>query len=360
MLAYGPQPPRSNGGGWWGVFKSLLVVGFLSLLAVIGLRASGGGSHHAGKSHGSGSGVKDLGLEEVVVREGSGEDKIAVLDVSGVISSEPWDHRGKPLAESIEDQLSLAGEDASVKAVILKIDSPGGEVLPADDVSRLITRFQSQHSIPVIASMGSVAASGGYYIAAPCQWIVANELTITGSIGVIMHGYNYRALMDKVGVKPQVYKSGRFKDMMSSEKSEGEISAEETSMVQAMILETFEKFKKVVKEGREAADRANKGKGRGLADNWVSLADGRILTGRQAYESGFVDELGNFDTAIDRAKEIAGIEDPSLVSYQATYNFSSLLRLLGQRAGASPSVKVELGIEPPKIKVGRPYFIWVP
>ena len=83
------------------MFKSLLVVGFLSLLAVIGLRASGGSSHHAGKSHGSGSGVKDLGLEEVVVREGSGEDKIAVLDVSGVISSEPWDHRGKPLAESI-------------------------------------------------------------------------------------------------------------------------------------------------------------------------------------------------------------------------------------------------------------------
>lgn len=350
------EPPRggSEGGGW----KALLIIGFLLLIVTIVIKAGSG--LRVGRSHGASAKLqKDFGLEEVVLKESDSDQKIAILEINGVISSEPWDHRGKGIVELIGDQLDRCAQDEDVKAVVLKIDSPGGEVLPADEVSRLLERFQKDHSIPVVASMGSVAASGGYYVAAPCQWIVANELTITGSIGVIMHGYNYRSLMDKVGVRPQVYKSGKFKDMMSSEKLEAEITAEETGMVQAMIQETFDKFKEVVRTGREQAKKKNKQDGRALVSSWVEMADGRILTGRQAFEGGFVDELGNFEVAVERAKTLAGIEEATLVGYQAPYGFSSLFKLLGERS-ASASLKIDLGFEAPKIKAGRPYLLWLP
>ncbi len=111
--------------------------------------------------------------------------------------------------------------------------------------------------------MGSLAASGGYYVSAPCDWIVANELTITGSIGVIMEGFNYRGLMDKIGVRPEVFKSGKFKDMLSPTKSPEETSPEEVQMVQHLIDETFAQFKGVVADGRHAAFHNSKQSGQG-------------------------------------------------------------------------------------------------
>src|ERR1019366_5911227 len=105
--------------------------------------------------------------------------------------------------------------------------------------------------------MGSLAASGGYYISSGCRYIVANELTLTGSIGVIMHGWNYRGLMDKVGIAPMTYKSGKFKDMLSGERATNEIPAEERAMVQGLIDETYGRFRDVVAEGRAAAHKLN-------------------------------------------------------------------------------------------------------
>ena len=131
------------------------------------------------------------------------------------------------MVDYVKAQLRLAGEDHRVQAVILKVDSPGGEVMASDDLNRAITEFQDDYDKPVIASMGGVAASGGYYAAVACRWVVANELTITGSIGVILQSYNYRGLMDKVGVSPLVFKSGRFKDMLSGDKREEDILPEE-------------------------------------------------------------------------------------------------------------------------------------
>src|SRR5678815_3394990 len=153
--------------------------------------------------------------------------------------------------------------------------------------------------------MGNLAASGGYYISAPCRWIVANELTITGSIGVIMHSWNYRGLMDKVGLAPQTYKSGKFKDMLSGERNPQEIPPEEKAMVQGLIDETYQKFRSIVAEGRKAAAAKNKGEGRELSDDWANYADGRVLSGTEAQRLGFVDQLGNFEDAVKRAKTIA-------------------------------------------------------
>jgi protease-4 len=203
--------------------------------------------------------------------------------------------------------------------------------------------------------MGSLAASGGYYISAPCEWIVANELTITGSIGVIMSGYNYRGLLDKIGVRPQVYKSGKFKDMLSPTKTPEEITPEEKQMVQSLINETFAKFKSVVRKGRTAAYDGNSQKGVKLTSDWEDYADGRVLSGTEAKRLGFVDELGDFDTAVDRAEIIANIPKAQLVEYQPVLGLANLLHLLGK--SDAKAVKIDLGIDTPKLRAGYPYFL---
>jgi protease-4 len=260
----------------------------------------------------------------------------------------------------ISDQLRAAGEDSSVKAVIMKVDSPGGEVMASDEIAREIREFQEEYEKPVVASMGGVAASGGYYISVPCRWIVANELTITGSIGVIMHSYNYRGLMDKVGVQPTVFKSGKFKDMLSGDRPVAEISPEERQMVQQLIDETYARFKKVVRDGRDTEDRkpvASKAglDVRSLPENWTEYADGRVLSGKQAFDLGFVDQLGNFDTAVASAEALAGVKEANLVQYQLPFDLSSLFRLFGGAEGRT--LKLDLGIQLPRLQVGRLYFI---
>jgi protease-4 len=264
------------------------------------------------------------------------------------------------MVEVIKDQLKLAGKDSDVKAVILKIDSPGGEVLASDDIARAISEFQEKNNKPVIASMQGLAASGGYYVAAPCRWIVANELTITGSIGVIMSSVNYRGLMDKVGIAPVVFKSGKFKDMLRGSKREDEIDPAEKEMIQQMIMETYEKFKSVVRTGREAAASKNAGKGRKLADDWESYADGRILTGSKARELGFVDQLGNFETAVDTARQISGISGTArVIRYEEPFSLGRLLGF-GASSGAAAdrkTLKIDLGLDMPKVQVGRMYFL---
>lgn len=292
-------------------------------------------------------------LVETVLENHHSKNKIALIKIEGIIMDGEVHHSGRSFVDVIEDQLHRASEDDRVKAVLLKIDSPGGEVLAADQIYRAIREFQKESKKPVIAVMGSLAASGGYYVAAPCRWIVANELTITGSIGVIMHSYNYRSLMDKVGVRPEVYKSGKFKDMLSGDRLE--VLPEEKQMMQSMIEETYQRFKTVIAEGRKWAEEQNAGAGAKLAENWVNLADGRIFSGRQAKENGFVDELGDQKTAFQKALEIAGISEANVVSYQPPFEFGSLFRLFGKSEPAS--IKIDLGLEWPKLRAGRLYLI---
>jgi protease IV len=301
-------------------------------------------------------------LEEVIVEDNEALDKIAVVDIEGIITSRVVDGGGYNLVDVVKAQLKRSEDDARVKAVILKVDSPGGEVLASDEIYRLLTDFQKDAKKPIVASMGNLAASGGYYVSSPCQWIVANELTITGSIGVIMHGWNYRGLMDKVGLSPEVYKSGKFKDMLSGERKPEDITPEERAMVQHLIDETYAKFKQVVQDGRSTARQKNKGnteKGRALAEDWAKYADGRVLSGKEAYDLGFVDQLGNFQDAVKRAKILAGLGGTSsvnLIQFQQRYDLGDFLRMFG-KSQAPPVVKVDLGVEPPKLQVGQMYFL---
>ena len=276
--------------------------------------------------------------------------------MDGIITSQAIDQGGFSMVDVIKAQLKRAEEDDRVKAVILKVDSPGGEVLASDEINRAIAEFQTKpHGKPVVCSMGSLAASGGYYVSAPCRWIVANDLTITGSIGVILSTWNYRGLMNKVGLRPETFKSGKYKDMLSGSREPDSITPEEREMVQALIDETYGKFKNVVAEGRKRAQEKNKDKGRALAEDWADYADGRILSGTEAFKLGFVDELGTFEDAVKRAKSIAGIRDANLIEYQQRYDISDLFRLFGQTEGKV--VKVDLGMEVPKLQAGQLYFL---
>ncbi len=310
-------------------------------------------------------------LEECLLENNHSHNKIAVIPVEGIITSQSMDDSGNTMVDVIKAELDSAQADDSVKAVILKVNSPGGEVMAADEINKAIVAFQSEgrndrnddsggrRVKPVICSMGTLAASGGYYISAPCRWVVANELTLTGSIGVIMEGFNYRGLMDKVGVEPVVYKSGRFKDMLSPFRSTNEIPPEEHAMVQNLINDTYDKFKSVVEQGRASAHLLNQDQGRELAADWVKDADGRVLSGRQALDLGLVDELGDFDAAVDRAEKIVHITNANLVEYRQKYDISNFLSMLGESSRANV-VKLDVGIDLPRLQAGCLYFLWQP
>ena len=295
-------------------------------------------------------------LEEIVVKDNGSANKVAVIPVEGIITSARIDGTAFNLVDVIKEQLRRAENDKRVKAVVLSVDSPGGEVLPSDEIAAALRKFQDETSKPVVVSMANLAASGGYYVAAPCRWIVANDMTITGSIGVIMSGLNYRGLMDKVGLQPRVYKSGKYKDMLSGMRKPEEITPEEDKMVNALIQEVYGKFKTVVAKGRENANKLNGSDGRNLVANWSEYADGRVFSGAQAYELGFVDELGNFDTAVERALDLAGEFNANVVEYRQIIDLADIFRMFGKSEPAA--VKVDLGVEVPKLKPGQPYFLY--
>ena len=330
---------------WFSLFLvgCLLLGGFLIVMLAIG---------SAGMSLGSGG---TSYVEEVTLRDNDSKNKVAVIDLAGLIASFSVDASGNNMVESIRRQFKWAREEDDVKAVLFRINSPGGEVLASDHIYEIIRDFQDECDKPVVAVMGALAASGGYYVAAPCNWIVAHELTITGSIGVIMQGYNLRNLMDKVGVRPMVFKSGKHKDMLSYDKREEDITPEERKIVQDLIDETFARFKKIVREGRNLENRNKPGDGKALADGWETYADGRILSGTQALGQGFVDQLGDLDTATDRALKLAGYADADLIQYREPLNLANLFSLLGK--SEAKEIKVDLGVDIPKLKSGRLYFL---
>ncbi|WP_316347008.1 signal peptide peptidase SppA [Desulfuromonas acetoxidans] len=218
-------------------------------------------------------------------------DKVGVIEVLGTITD----------SKAIVDQLIDFGQNHAVKAIVLRVDSPGGGVGPSQEIYDEVVRLTALK--PVVVSMGSVAASGGYYISAPANRIFANPGTITGSIGVIMEFTNVIALMDKVGLKTNVIKSGDHKDIGSSVRA---MTDQEKALLQSLIDDVHDQFVTAVSEGRHLEK-----------DQVFKLADGRIFTGRQAQQQGLVDELGGLQAAIHYAGELAGIEGTPDVLYPA-------------------------------------------
>jgi protease-4 len=362
------QPRPAKRGRGWMIFAIILIV-LLGLSMLVNLSQFAGNVMH--RTAGPMNSARYVGprLDEAIVEDNDAANKIAVIDVNGIITGSPIDQQGYSMVDVIKAQLDRAQDDRRVKAVILKVDSPGGEVLASDEISDAIKNFQDgkksngedqdrSKAKPVIVSMGNLAASGGYYISAPCRYIVANKMTITGSIGVIMHGWNYRGLIDKIGITPEVYKSGKFKNMLSGSREPSEIPPEERAMVQSLIDEIYTDFKQVVADGRGAAHQKNQDAGRALAENWTDYADGRVLSGTEALKLGFVDEIGNFETAVESAKRIAGIHDANLIRYEERYDISDFFHMFGESKSEAKTIKLDLGFDAPRLQEGHLYFLW--
>jgi len=250
-------------------------------------------------------------------------DKVALVRIEG------------PIVDSKNpiDEIKEYVKDPSVKAIVLRVDSPGGAVAPSQEIYEEVKKAVEKKKI--VVSMGSLAASGGYYISAPASRIVANPGTLTGSIGVIMEIPNVEGLMNKVGVKTEVIKSGRHKDIASVFRG---IGREEREILQGVLDDVHDQFIKAVAEGRKM-----------LPDQVKKLADGRIFTGKQAVSIGLVDELGNLEDAIKVAAKLSGIKgEPSVVSKKEKFSFMDIVRgnLPKELSDIFPTVKLKYYFSP--------------
>ena len=281
-------------------------------------------------------------FREIVVQRGSGGsfDKIAVIMLRGLISSSIPGTVGDSMVEDMRAALQQARDDSRVKAIVLEIDSPGGEVTAADAIYNAVTKARARK--PVVVYMDSLAASGGYYIACGGKFLMANETTITGSIGVIIQTLNYEQLLNKVGLAAVVFKSGKFKDMLNGARP---ITPEERELVQSFVMKTYDKFLGIVATERNLpAD---------LLRN--TIADGRILSGRDALEHKLVDGLGQIDDAFSKAKQLGNAPGAKIVRYGPPFSLSRFFRAFGQA-----DAKLELQLPKqlvPQLESGRAYFL---
>jgi len=216
-------------------------------------------------------------------------DKVGIIEIEGMITD----------ALPIIEDLKYFRKNDQVKAILVRINSPGGGVAPSQEIYREI--IKSKNDKPIIVSMGTVAASGGYYIASAANGIIANTGTITGSIGVIMGFTNFEALFQKIGLQTSVIKSGEFKDMGSPTR---QMTPEEQAFLKSFVTEIHEQFIHDVSQGRDMT-----------IEEIRSIADGRILTGDQAKKFGLIDRIGNYDDAVQWAGRLGGIQGEISIMY---------------------------------------------
>jgi protease IV len=258
---------------------------------------------------------------EEVIEDGSAAKRIAVLEVDGVIQdvntatsifeSAGYNH------EVFMEQLKTVQEDDSVKAVILKVNSPGGGVVESAQIHEKLVEIQEESKKPVYVSMGSMAASGGYYIAAPAEKIFASKETLTGSLGVIMQSINYSELAEKYGVDFVTIKSGPHKDIMSPTR---EMTEEEREILQSMVNNSYEGFVDVIAQGRGMSEEEVK-----------NIADGRVYDGIQAKENNLIDDFGYIEDVIAQMKKDLKLEDAQVIEYTSDGGFASLLNMGAKR-----------------------------
>jgi len=227
-------------------------------------------------------------------------NKVAIISLTGTISA-----TGSSLffgaginPDQVREQLQRAEADAAVKAIVIRVESPGGTVAACQEIVNEMDKVTK----PIVISMGETAASGGYYISAKADKIIALPGTLTGSIGVISQIPNIKGLYDKLGIKVETFKGGKYKDMYGGMR---ELTPEEKAIMQELTNLYYDQFVKVVAEGR----KLDEGKVR-------ELATGQLYTGTQAKAFGLVDELGGLQTAIDSAAELAGIKSPGIEYYR--------------------------------------------
>jgi protease IV len=277
---------------------------------------------------------------------GEGAEKVAVVPVVGTIASADNSVPGTqpPVTpEGLGDALRQAEEDPAVRAVVLEVNSPGGGVTASDEMHQSILDFKESSGKPVVVSMQDTAASGGYYISTAADRIIANETTLTGSLGVIFSLTDFSELADEYGVQQEVIKSGEFKDMGSSFR---DLTPEEREILQSIVDESYDEFVSVIVEGRKLPEERVR-----------EIADGRIYSGEQARELDLVDGFGGLDEAAEISRDLAGVDEATVVRYVQPETFTDAL-LAGFAPEKPDALQIAeeagLTLEP------KPYYLYLP
>lgn len=326
-----PPPPKKSNTGWWVALIVLVVFGLggMMLVGFIGVLSGAGGAQAGGQRK----------LREIVV-EGSGDDKIALIDLHGVIMDVPSGGLfggGPSIVQSVIKQVRQAAEDPDVQGILLSVDSPGGGVTASDEICHEIKKAKEAGKV-IVVHCGDLCASGGYYVAAPADAIVASPTCITGSIGVIIGHMNMQELFEqKLGIKDRPIKSGPHKDILSSGR---EMTAEELAIIQSVVDAMYDRFVTIVATGR--AGRGPIPVGLEEAKAAVrKVADGRIFTGEQALDLGLVDKVGYLEDALAETLQRAGLTQASVVRYRSDPTLMEVLA--GEARG--PKVEINTGVQ---------------
>ncbi len=286
--------------------------------------------------------------EEVIT--GKGEDKIVLVDVSGFISerAEGGLVKKPDMVSRIKEELTLAEKDDKVKAILLRINSPGGTITASDLIYHEVQRFKKKTGKKVIVSIMDLGASGAYYISMAADKIIAHPTSVTGSIGVIMMHVNFEGLMEKVGVGAESIKSGKLKDLGTPIKP---LTPEAREVLQGVIDDMYHRFLAVIAEGR-----------RNLSPEQIKrLADGRIFTASQAMKLGLVDKIGYLDDVIDLTKSEAGIKEAKVITYKRSRGYTN--NIYSQTFHQPEPPFSAWGIDPKQLlQGGSPQFLylWTP
>ncbi len=284
---------------------------------------------------------------------GAGADKVLVIDVSGMITGDEDKNmlgaQAAPnIAARIKEELNLAIEDRHVKAVVLRINTPGGAVTTCDIISHEISQFKKKKNIPVIAELMDVAASGGYYIAVSADRIIAHPTTVTGSIGVVAYNVNASGLMEKIGLTDQTIKSGDKKDMGSPLRP---MTEEDKLILKTVIDGLYDRFLDVILEGRKGAGFTK--------PELKKIADGRIFSAAQALDLKLIDSIGYLEDAVDAAKKAAGIKEARVITYSPPASYRNNVY---SSMGGAPTVNlVYIDADSMMKRFGMKFvYMWMP
>lgn len=328
-----PEPRRGRPFSFWLAIILFLLLGFsmlmnLGLLALAGIGADGANA----------AGLSKPFSESVI--ESGGDRRIVVIDVQGQISDERKDSifgEGQSLVDRVSAQLRQVRDDAKVCAVVLAVDSPGGGVTASDVLHDEVLRTKKAGK-KVVVHMGDLCASGGYYLSAPADHIIASPTSITGSIGVIMVPIDAHKLVeDKLGLAINPIKSGKYKDMMSPLRS---LRDDERALLQGMVDRMYDRFVDIVTDGRQG--HGPFGVDRDAVEQAVrALADGRIYTGDQAVDNGLADAVGYLHDAIASAKELSGVGNATVVRYRRERGLFGLMEASAKGINVNAGVQVD-------------------
>jgi len=276
--------------------------------------------------------------------------RIAVIDISGFlrIEEEGGFLRSEPgTVYEVRAALKRAAADSRVKAIVLRIDSPGGGVTASDILNREIRRWKEETKRPVVACIVDVGASGGYYVACAADEIIAHPTAVTGSIGVILQTFDLSGLLSKVGVRSEAIKSGEKKDLASIWRA---MSPEEREILQGIVSRMHERFIDVVAKGRKLTPEKVR-----------PLADGRVFTADEAKEAGLIDRIGYLDDAVVFAKALAGVYDARVIRYTRGGGRADLYAHIGGAIEPNASTRVSMEI-PASLGAKGPFFLyyWAP